>query len=58
MEYEEALIGVREDLERYKAQLDHLHTKYQITDDAVQPDGSIIRIKKQYNNYNCDEYMD
>lgn len=59
LEHDEALIGVREDLERYKAQLNRLHTKFQITDEAVQPDGSIIiRIKKQYNSYNCDEYMD
>ena len=50
--------GVREELEHYKNQLARNRTRYQIVDEAVQPDGSILlRIKKQYNSYNCDEYM-
>ena len=56
--HETAVRGVREELEHYKNQLTRNRTCYQIVDEAVQPDGSILlRIKKQYNSYNCDEYM-
>ena len=56
--HEAAVRGVREELEHYKNQLTRNRTRYQIVDEAVQPDGSILlRIKKQYNSYNCDEYM-
>ena len=41
-----------------EALLERNRTKYQITDEAEQPDGSIIiHIKKQYNNHSCEEYM-
>lgn len=53
-----AVEGVKQEYENYKKQLERNHTKYQIMDEAVQPDGSIIiHIKKQNNNQNCDEYM-
>ena len=54
-----AVRAVKEELAHYKAQLERNRTKYQIVDEAEQADGSIIiHIKKQYNNHNCDEYMD
>lgn len=54
-----AVEGVKQEYEHYKKQLEHNRTKYQILDETVQPDGSIIiHIKKQNNNQNCDEYMD
>ncbi|MGN1031050.1 MAG: hypothetical protein ACI4PQ_05545 [Butyricicoccaceae bacterium] len=54
-----AVYEVKQEYERYKAQLERSHTKYQIVEETTQPDGSIlIKIKKQYNNHNCDEYMD
>ena len=53
-----AVQAVKEEVSHYKAQLDRKHIKYQILDETEQPDGSImIHIKKQYNNQNCDEYM-
>ena len=42
-----------------QTQLDRSRTRYQITEEAEQPDGSIlIHIKKQYNNHSCGAYMD
>ncbi|MGI6006427.1 MAG: hypothetical protein ACOX8E_02920 [Ruminococcus sp.] len=50
---------MKSELEHYKLQLEHKHTKFQITNEIEQPDGSmIIHIKKQYNNYNCDGYIE
>lgn len=51
--------SVKEELEHYKAQLERSRTTYKIVEETVQPDDSIIvKIKKQYNNHNCGEYMD
>lgn len=56
--HEIAVRGVKEELEHYKNQLTRNRTRYQVVEEAQQPDGSImLRIKKQYNSYNCDEYM-
>lgn len=53
-----AVSAVKAEVEHYKAQLQRSCMKYQIVDEAQQPDGSIIiHIKKQYNNHNCDEYI-
>lgn len=53
-----AVNQVKEEFEHYKKQLERNHTRYQILDQATQPDGSIIvHIKKQYSSQNCDEYM-
>lgn len=50
--------SVHEEVEHYKAQLTRNHTRYQIIDESEQPDGSVmLRLRKQYNSYNCDEYM-
>ena len=57
--HDAAVQAVREELARYKAQLDRSRTQYKITDEEVQPDGSIlIHIKKQYNHHSCGAYMD
>ncbi len=54
-----AVRGVRDELAHFKNMLDRNRTKYRIIDEAVQPDGSIIvRLKKQYNSYSCEGYMD
>ena len=56
--HEIAVRGVKEELGHYKNQLARNRTRYQVVEEAQQPDGSImLRIKKQYNSYNCDEYM-
>ena len=40
-----------EDVERYKAAMDRAHTRYQITEQTEQPDGSVlVRVRKQYND--------
>lgn len=53
-----AVQAVNQEYEVYKLQLERKRTRYQILEKAVQPDGSIIiHIKKQYNDQNCDEYM-
>lgn len=54
-----AVYAVRQEVEHYKAQLERSHTRYQIIEETTQPDGSImIKIKKQYNNHDCGDYMD
>lgn len=58
LEHDAAVEAAQQDWERYKNQMDRQHTKYRVVQEERQPDGSIlVRIKKQYNQYNCDEYM-
>ncbi len=53
-----AVNAVKQELEKYKAQLDRSRIKYKIDEEITQPDDSvIIKIKKQYNNHDCAEYM-
>ena len=41
----------REEVERYKAQLDKNNTRYKIDEESEQPDGAVIvRIRKEYNS--------
>jgi len=48
---EHALRLNREDLAHYKATLERTNTRYQITEETEQPDGSIlVRVRKQYND--------
>lgn len=47
---EDALKINRDEIEHYKATLDHSKTRYQIDDSFEQEDGSIvIHVRKQYN---------
>ena len=47
---EQALDINRREVEHYKHQLERAKTRYQITDQKEQEDGSIlIRVRKQYN---------
>ena len=49
---------VKKELEDYKQQLRQKNKKYKVIEENIQPDGSIIfKIKKQYNNYDCGEYL-
>lgn len=58
LDHDAAVEAARQDWERCKNQMDRAHTKYQILQEEEHPDGSIlVHIKKQYNNYNCDEYL-
>ena len=54
-----AVRGVEEEYKAYKAQMDRNRTKYLVVEEQRLEDGSLlIKIKKQYNNYDCGEYMD
>ena len=53
-----ALRAVAEEVEQYKAQMDRKHVKHKILEETTQPDGSIlVKIKRQYNNYDCGDYL-
>ena len=50
---------VKEEVERYKHQLDRSHTQYKILSETEQADGSILmEIKKQYNTSPVGNYLD
>ena len=54
-----AIQMVKEEVERYKRQLDRSGTKYRILSETTQTDGSIlIEIKKQYNTSPVGNYLD
>lgn len=49
---------VREEVARYKADLERNRTKYKIIDEAEQSDGSVvIKIIKQYNQSPVGDYL-
>lgn len=57
--HNEALLLVRQEIEKYKASLEKSKTKHKIIEEVNQPDGSvIIRIKKQYNMSPVGSYLD
>lgn len=57
--HDEAVNMARRELEGYKARLEHSRTKYRILSEVVEPDGSItLKLKKQYNSYDCGDYLD
>ena len=57
--HEDAVRSVKEDLAAYRLQLERSRTRYRIDSEEEQPDGSIIvKIRKQYNSYDCGDYLD
>lgn len=47
-----------QDLEVFLKKLDKTGAKYIIEDKKAEPDGSlVVKIKKQYNSYNTDGYL-
>ena len=49
----------KDDLKRFLELMDRKNTKYQIVDQMENSDGSVInKIKKQYNAYKTDGYID
>lgn len=53
-----AVKAVQDEVAHYKAQLERNRTAYQVDEEIVQPDGSIvIRIRKQYNAVNTGDYL-
>lgn len=58
LEHDEAVRGVQEEYQRYKAQLDRNRTAYRILSESAQSDGSLlIEIKKQYNTSPVGDYL-
>ncbi len=53
-----AVDELRMEIENYKRQLERKRTKYKIVSEETQPDGSVVvKIKKQYNYYDCGDYL-
>lgn len=58
-EHDFAVRLVKAEVEKYKADLEKNRTKYKITEETEQPDGSvIIKIIKQYNTAPVGSYLD
>jgi hypothetical protein len=58
VETSQAAKVITDEVAHYKAKLEKSRTKYSITEESVQPDGSvIIKIKKQVSNYSCGDYL-
>lgn len=57
--HEYAVKLVKEEVQKYKNQLDRNKTQYKILSEETQADGSIvIEIKKQYNTSPVGKYLD
>ena len=57
--HNDAVKLVAEEVNQFKAQLERRRVKYKIVDEQTQNDGSIlIKLKRQYNNYDCGDYLD
>ena len=55
---EEDRRAVRQEYEHYQYQMQKKRMQYEILSEEEQADGSlIVRIKRQYNNYPCEEYL-
>lgn len=59
LEHAEAARRVKEEVERYKKDLERNRTRYKLLEETVQPDDSvIIKIIKQYNASPVGDYLD
>lgn len=57
--HEYAVSLVKQEVEQYKKRLERNFTKYKITEQTEQPDGSIIvKVIKQYNSSPVGNYLD
>ncbi len=57
--HEQAVKFVEAEYDHYLAQLERSRTEYRILEKTEQPDGSLlVKLKKQYNGYNCKPYME
>ena len=57
--HETAVRQVKEEVEHYKELLDKNRTKYRITDEKTNPDGSVtIKVIKQYGMSPVGDYLD
>ncbi len=48
----------RKEYEDYKVSLERKRVKFKLVEESPQDDGSlIIKLKRQYNQYNCGDYL-
>ncbi len=53
-----AIRSAKDEFEIYKKGLERNKTAFKVLSEETQPDGSlIVKLKKQYNSYDCGEYM-
>lgn len=58
VDHNEALEIMYKELADFKARLERGRKKYQIVEEITQPDETIIvKLKRQYNDYACGEYI-
>ena len=56
--HDEAARMVSEEVMQFKTQLERRRIKYKIVEEKTLNDGSIlIKLKRQYNNYDCGDYL-
>ena len=56
--HDEAVKFVEAEYAHYLAQLERSQTEYRVLEKTEQPDGSLlVKLKKQYNSYDCTPYM-
>ena len=59
MPHDAAVNAVKGEVAQYKAHLERNCTKYRITEETTQPDGSIVlKVRKQYNQHSTGDYLD
>ena len=59
MPREEAEKATRLEYAHYLEQMNRSRTKYRVLEEKILDDGSLlVKLKKQYNNYDCTPYMD
>ena len=57
-EHHYAVKQVKDEVEKYKRDLERNHTQYKIVEQTEQPDGSIIvKVIKQYNSAPVGDYL-
>ena len=57
--HSEAVSLSKRELDSYKTNLERRHARFKIVEETTLPDGSFqIKIKKQYNSYDCGNYID
>ena len=57
-EHHYAVKQVKDEVEKYKRDLERNHTQYKIVEQTEQPDGSIIvKVIKQYNSAPAGDYL-
>lgn len=54
-----AVQQVKQEVEHYKKQLEHNHTRHRIAEESTQDDGSVrLKVIKQYNASPVGDYLD